>query len=511
MKPILKLSLLPVVVLAALSASAQYGKTPIQHVIVIFQENRTPDNLFQGLCGAHGGVPGCGASTAKKPKYDIASTYLDSAEKKSPLQPVGLATNFDLDHSHGGPLLNNTTSGWNFEYANQGIAGRPGANVPPLCGQNVFGCAVPDDSQFMYVYNTPVTNTDGSSGGLLDPYTTMATTYGWANRMFQTNQGPSFPAHQIIFGGTSAPMVSGSVNDDALGIFVAENSTAYGCDAPAGTLVQLVRPNGSSTPPYGTETPGDAVPPCFTRNAMDYLFGLPSPKITWTYYAKGQSSLWVAPNSLSSICTPKGATCTGADWTKGMSNGFVDTAPPDVLNDITSCGLSQVSWVTPAGGYSDHPGNAGQGPSWVAAIVNAIGNSTSCDGGAGYWKDTLIFVTWDDWGGWYDHVPPIFQTGANQDDYQLGFRVPLLVVSAYSTKAGYISDLQYDFGSILRAIEGIFNLGTLGFADSRAANDLHDFFNFKQSATTFKTIPAPLDASFFTTVARADDSPPDTD
>jgi phospholipase C len=45
--------------LAATAAHAQYGKTPIQHVIVIFQENRTPDNLFQALCTANGGVPGC--------------------------------------------------------------------------------------------------------------------------------------------------------------------------------------------------------------------------------------------------------------------------------------------------------------------------------------------------------------------------------------------------------------------------------------------------------------------
>jgi hypothetical protein len=54
----------------------------------------------------------------------------------------------------------------------------------------------------MYVYNSPVTNTDGSKGGLLDPYLTLtlATRYGWANRMFQTNQGPSYPAHQFLFG-----------------------------------------------------------------------------------------------------------------------------------------------------------------------------------------------------------------------------------------------------------------------------------------------------------------------
>jgi phospholipase C len=181
------------------------------------------------------------------------------------------------------------------------------------------------------------------------------------------------------------------------------------------------------------------------------------------------------------------------------------------LNDIANCALSQVSWITPAGQYSDHPINSGQGPSWVAAIVNAIGNNTTCDDGTGYWKDTVIFITWDDWGGWYDHVRPVFQSGANQDDYQLGFRVPLLVVSAYSSKAGYISNLKYDFGSIVKAIEGIFGLGSLGFADARATNDLHDFFNFHHSALPYKTIPAPLEGSFFTKTATTEVAPPDTD
>ena len=508
MKSNCKIVMFVAAALAATAAHAQYEKTPIKHVIVIFQENRTPDNLFQGLCTANGGVPGC-TPTGSNRTYEIASTYVNSDGQITPLTPVGLATNFDLDHSHGGPKLDGTISGWNFEFENQGIAGKPAANVPTDCGANTFGCVVPANnySQFMYVYNTPVRNSNGIEGGLLDPYITMATTYGWANRMFQTNQGPSYPAHQFIFGATSAP----SAPEDAAGVFAAENGPGaiYGCGS--GDSVQLIRPNGRSAPPFGTETPGDETAQCFTRNAMDYLFSKPTPKITWTYYAQGQASLWVAPNSLSNICIPQNGVCTGPNWTKGASNGYVDTAPPDVLSDIASCTLSRVSWITPAGQYSDHPLNSGQGPSWVAAIVNAIGTNANCDDGTGYWKDTVIFITWDDWGGWYDHVHPIFEKSANQRDYQLGFRVPLLVVSAYSTKPGYISNLDYDFGSILKAIEGIFGLDTLGLADQRATNDLHDFFNFKQSATPYKVIPAPLSATFFLNNIKTEVAPPDTD
>jgi phospholipase C len=493
--------------LAETAAHAQYGPNPFKHVIVIFQENRTPDNLFQGLCTANGGVPGCTA-TGTAGTYEIVSNYVNSQGQTVPLAPVGLATNFDLDHSHGGPKLNASISGFNFEFKNQGIAGKPAANVPAVCGANIFGCVVPatNYSQFMYVYNSPVTNSNGVRGGLLDPYISLATTYGWANRMYQTNQGPSYPAHQFIFGATSAP----TAGDDAAGVFVSENSGAtYGCGS--GNSVQMIRPNGASRPPYGTETPGDETAECFNRNAMDYLFAQPNPKITWTYYAEGQTSLWVAPNSLSNICIPSNGVCTGPNWTKGESNGYVDPLPPDVLTDIANCALSQVSWITPAGQYSDHPINSGQGPSWVAAIVNAIGNNTTCDGGTGYWKDTAIFITWDDWGGWYDHVRPLFQAGANQNDYQLGFRVPLLVVSAYSAKPGYVSNLEYDFGSILKGVEGIFGLGSLGMADARATNDLHDYFNFKQAPTTYKTIPAPLTGAFFTKTQTQEVDPPDND
>jgi hypothetical protein len=192
--------------------------------------NRTPDNLFQGLCTANNSVPGCSA-TGIRGTYNIVSTYVNAEGQTVRLQPVGLATNFDLDHSRGGPFLNSTISGWNFQFEHQGITGKDGVNVPSLCGANIFGCTVPDNrySQFMYVYNTPVMNSNGSKGRLLDPYLMMATSYGWANRMFQTNQGPSYPAHQYIFGATSAP----SAEDDAQGVFASENApgTAYGCGA----------------------------------------------------------------------------------------------------------------------------------------------------------------------------------------------------------------------------------------------------------------------------------------
>ncbi len=150
------------------AAHAQYGSTPIKHVVVIFQENRTPDNLFQGLCAANGGVPGC-STTGAGGTYEIASTYVDSAGQTVPLTPVGLATNFDLDHSHGGPKLNGTISGFNFEFDHQGIKGRPAANVPTDCGANVYATTAPLGSHGRTATRVDLTGPPGFEPGFEAP------------------------------------------------------------------------------------------------------------------------------------------------------------------------------------------------------------------------------------------------------------------------------------------------------------------------------------------------------
>ena len=94
------------------------------------------------------------------------------------------------------------------------------------------------------------------------------------------------------------------------------------------------------------------------------------------------------------------------------------------------------------------------GPSWVTAVVNAVGRSK-------YWNSTAVIVLWDDWGGFYDHVAP------PQLDYQgLGFRVPAIIIGPYARK-GYVSHAQYEFGSILKCIEDIWGLPRLSMWDTR--------------------------------------------
>jgi len=101
----------------------------------------------------------------------------------------------------------------------------------------------------------------------------------------------------------------------------------------------------------------------------------------------------------------------------------VISPPSQFLTDIGAGQLANVTWITPTYSNSDHPGlNSAAGPAWVASLVNAVGTSK-------FWNSTAIFVMWDDWGGWFDPVKPVFR------DYDgLGFRVPILMVSAYAKR-----------------------------------------------------------------------------
>jgi phospholipase C len=220
--------------------------------------------------------------------------------------------------------------------------------------------------------------------------------------------------------------------------------------------------------------------PCFDHPTLIDL--LDRHGVSWRYYAPSAGSIWTGPNAIQHLRF-------GQDWNN------VILKPAQVLTDIANGRLAGVSWVNPSGRSSDHPNsNDGSGPSWVASIVNAIGNSQ-------YWDSTVIFITWDDWGGWYDHVAP---TVINS--YEYGFRVPMIVVSPFA-KPGYVSHVTHDFGSILNFIEQVYHLQSLGYADA-LADDLSDCFNFR-GFNRFQTIKAPLGAKYFLNDKRTPTDPDD--
>lgn len=378
-------------------ADAVPATSPIQHVVILMQENRTFDNLFHGFPGA-----------------DSAETGMSNGTPV-PLTEVPLAENVDLPHHH--------VAWWRaWDRGKMDGFARTGAVDP----------AYP----YSYVRQSDIA-----------AYWTLAKRYTLSDRMFQSNTGPSFPAHQYMIAGQSAN--------------AAESPTAlpWGCDAPAGTTVPLLGPNGTVLPgPF----------PCFDYRTVGDV--LDQAGISWRYYspsAAGERSSFTGFEAIRHIFY-------GQDW-----ESKVISPQTTVLTDITAGHLAHVTWVVPDMRHSDHPGNnSSEGPQWVASVVNAIGASK-------FWSSTAIFITWDDWGGWYDHVAP------NQvDKMGPGFRVPLIVVSPYA-KHGYVSHQNVETASLLTYIEKNFRLPSLNARDA-TAGDLSDCFDYRQEVRPFTTIPTRL-------------------
>jgi phospholipase C len=403
----------------------------VQHVVIIFQENRTVDDLFNGFPGA-----------------DTATSGQTSTGTIVQLQPIGLEAPYDLDHSHTGFVTeydDGAMNGFDQEISYP----QPGFTPSP-------------DPAYGYVPHSET-----------GPYFALGEQFTFADEMFQTNEGPSFPAHQFIISGTSIPAPGSD-------LLVAENvvfPTAVpkvneGCDSPAGSTVALIDPAGSEAT---TEFP------CFDHPTLLDL--LDAKRVSWKYYTPEPYFLWTGPDAISHIRY-------GPDWAN------VSIPETNIFNDINLGQLPAVSWVIPTGSNSDHANElSDSGPSWVGDVVNAIGTSK-------YWNNTVIFVTWDDWGGWYDHVKPQIY-----NSYELGFRVPLIVISPYA-KAGYVSHVPHEFGSILKFIEEQFGLGSLGYTDERA-DDLSDCFNFAQAPLLYK--PVAVKYTKLQLMARWHASPPDND
>jgi phospholipase C len=499
------LRLIPIFLTGIVPAAAQITyPTPIKHVIIIDQENRSVDNLLGSNSPANQYyLPGLNVATSGqiwttvKGKKTISTVQSVSIPLASTVGSAGSITADDYDpgHSHSqwasgcdAPLKTDSSN----------LCAMDGFNhITVSCDFKATGCPGPQYPTYAYVQYADVA-----------PYFQIASQYGYANYMFQTNQGPSYPSHLFTFGGTSQPGVGPEPT-----WFVAENDEVatglYGCAAPADTLVQLLNP--------ATQDEKTAIFPCFNHSTLADVFASAKPQITWTYYTAGPRALQTSPNSFTSLCTVVNGACTGPYWSKGQANGYVNLTPANVLTDIGKCDLAQVSWVIPVALNSDHAGlTDGSGPSWVSSIVNAVGNQPKCSNGELYWNDTVILITWDDWGGWYDHVvppPPPSKAPAEAASYVYGFRVPLLVVSAY-TPAGTVSNtMGLDFGAMLKFIEEIFDLGTIppgDYADSYANDDLSEFFQFTKPARPFQSITAPVRPEVFLDPQRAQD-PPDND
>ncbi len=154
------------------------------------------------------------------------------------------------------------------------------------------------------------------------------------------------------------------------------------------------------------------------------------------------------------------------------------------LTDARAGHLPSVSWLYADHAFSEHPpdtaadraagvGNVTTGMRWTADQVAAVV-------AGGLWPKVAVFVTWDDWGGWYDHVnPPEIAKWTDGTQFRLGGRVPCLVLSPYA-KPGYVSKVQHSHVSLLRFCEVTFGLPSTTPLTA-AADGMADCFDFTQS------------------------------
>jgi phospholipase C len=411
------------------------GTTPVEHIILIVQENRTFNNFFATFPGVTGSTQG---------EERVGNRMVPIS-----LKETRLAGQRNLNHSYGGWLTaydsGNMDAFNEVKYPSSGKA----ENATP------------------YTYVNP---------NEIGPYWTMADQYGLANAMFTTQGSDSFPAHQdLIRGGTEIDSSDSLIDNPPYG-------NAWGCDSAPGTKTSLITTNlklerDAGPFPCTTDFPYSGANYETLRDLLD------AKSISWKYYtpAIGSSgSIWNAFDAIAPVRD-------GSEW-----NTNVSSPETNIFNDISNGALPAMSWVIPDGANSDHPNKGSDaGPSWVASIVNAIGQSQ-------YWNSCAIIVVWDDWGGFYDPVAPPLPRD-NQGGP--GFRVPMIAISPYArigggSQGGYVSNTFYEFGSIIRFIEDTWNLGRLGTTDE-TSNSMSDLFNFNQSPRQFHTIGSKYSRSYF--------------
>jgi phospholipase C len=278
----------------------------------------------------------------------------------------------------------------------------------------------------------------------------MAKQYVLADEFFQSNLDGSFVAHQFA--------IAAYANHE-----VDYPDSFWGCQGgPADTLWTLKEDRKW----------GPKVPVCQDYQTLGDE--LDAASLSWRFYTyvyNEDGGLWNAYSAVNHIYN-------GPDY-----QNDVITPASQFFPDIANGKLSAVTWITPTYGNSDHAGmNSTGGPAWVASLVNAVGQSQ-------FWKSTAIFIIWDDWGGWFDPVAPIYE------DYDgTGFRIPMIAISPYA-KRGYVTHVQYESSSVLKFMEDNFGLQPLAPSDTRAADPADDVFDFSQKPRTFKPFVAPSPAA----------------
>jgi phospholipase C len=418
------------------------GIHKIKHVIVVMQENRSFDNYFGTFPGADGIPMQNGVPTVCVPVPGVAGCvrpYHDTSLIDGGGPHNITAAERDIDDG--------TMDG----FARSAVAGRmkvcDHATVNPVCTDTTTPGDVPDALGYHTADEIP-------------NYWAYARHFVLQDHMFEGVNSWSLPAHLDMVSGWSAKCTDPT--------------------DPMSCVTNIDRP--------GRAVPGSTSPPPYAWTDLTYL--LDRGGVSWRYFVQaGSQPDCTDPADM--ICPPQWQSHQTPDFWNPLP-GFADVQQDGQLHDVTSPStyfrmarrgsLPSVSWVVPNGRNSEHPpASIANGQAWVTKVIDAAMRSPD-------WKSTAIFLSWDDWGGFYDHVAP---PGLNPQG--LGIRVPGLVISPYA-QSGMIDHQTLSTDSYLRFIEDDFlgseriDPATDGRPDSRpfvaettpGVGDLLADFNFTQ-------------------------------
>jgi phospholipase C len=369
------------------------------------------------------------------PGADTVSSGMNSSGATIALQPSSLKTVYIIDHS-----------AYAMFAACNGTGSLPGTDCRMNGFNNESSYGGPANPQYVYVPHAES-----------KPYFDMAHEWVVADKMFASQLDESFVAHQYVIAAQAQSSVDLPIS-------------YWGCKGgPYDTVSTITSQRNPG---------GEPQQACFDYATLGDEFD--KANLSWRFYAVqygrdagGNGGTWSAYQAVKHIFY-------GPDWKR-------DVISPNwkFITDVRHGTLANFTWVTPECAESDHlECGGGFGPSWVSALIDTIGKSK-------FWDSTAIFVQWDDWGGFYDHVAPPFK-GYDGN----GFRIPLLVISPYA-KRNFVSHVEYETASVLRFAEDLYGLAQLSAADRRAASPAADCFDFSQAPRPFVPIKAPYPPRFF--------------
>ncbi|MDP9122086.1 MAG: alkaline phosphatase family protein, partial [Acidobacteriota bacterium] len=375
------------------------GLNKIQHIVIIMQENRSFDTYFGTYPGADGIPMSNGVPTVCVP---------DPATGQC-VKPFHNAKDLNLGGPHGAPSAVADIDGGAMDgFIAQAEQGRHNCKDPndPACAGSIDSMGYHDQRE-------------------LPNYWAYAQNFVLQDRMFEPNASWSLPEHLFMVSGWSAHCTSSD---------------------PSSCTNALQSPG---TPP--DFKPGNPRPnPIYAWTDLTYL--LHKNSVSWAYYVF--SGAQPDTDDAEEMATPKAQQNARTPGIWNVLPFFTTVKDDNELGNVQDISsfyaaarngtLPAVSWICPNGKVSEHPpALVSDGQNYVTGLINAIMQGPD-------WDSTAIFLSWDDWGGFYDHVVP---PAVDQNGY--GLRVPGLVISPFARK-GYIDHQTLSFDAYVKFIEDVF-------------------------------------------------------